>query len=41
MNLSEARAALIGYLNSYSDQYPELKKDEYYFNENLGCWTTK
>ena len=34
-----ARADIIGTLNRHGDEFPELKKEIFYYDEELKCFT--
>ena len=40
-NIDHARMDIIGKLNRYGDEFPELKKEIFYYDKELKCFTTK
>jgi len=40
-NVDHARMDIIGKMNLYSDEFPELKKEIFYYNSKLKCFTSK
>ena len=41
MKIENRRSQVLELLNRVGDEFPLLKKEEYYYNEKLKCWTTK
>jgi hypothetical protein len=41
MSIDDDRLAIITQLNRSSYTYPKLKKEAFYYNEDLKCWTIR
>jgi hypothetical protein len=40
-NVDHARMDIIGKMNLYGDEFPELKNELFYYNKKLKCFTSK